>query len=82
MSHELYRAQEKKKHIQVPEWKETPEEKRARIEDRIRELEYALYPEGTNIITLPKGFNENDFEKMEKEYLALIDEYKNLYGII
>ncbi len=81
MPHELYGASEKKSPIQIPEWEESPAEKKAKMEDRIRELECIFYPEGTNIITLPEGFEENDLKKMEEEYHTLKKEHKKLYGI-
>ncbi len=81
MSHELYKP-EKKKSIQIPKWEESAEENKAGMEDQIKELEYILFPEGTNVITLPKGFGEHDLKKIEEENYALIDKHKKLYGIL
>lgn len=84
--HGLFR--QKKEPIK-PEWEEDKEaekesEKEKEIElllKQIKEIEDILFPDNTNVVTLPQGMDENMvIEKLENKRQELIEKYKKLTG--
>lgn len=78
VEHNLYR--QKKDPPAIPDWmqkekEDDPSKKIKVLEKRIREIEYMLFPESSNVITIPRGV---DPEKIEEEYKLLKAEYKKL----
>lgn len=84
--HSLYKQPSEK--IKIPEgWdnkkiidKKNPEfQELQNMEERIQILEPIIFPEGSNVITLPEGFDPDiSIEDLEKEYKSLIPKYKEL----
>ncbi len=70
-----------------PEWEDKEDEqlkKEKEIEEvlkQIKEIEDILFPDNSNVITLPQGMSENtSTENLEKRHQALLEKYKELTG--
>jgi len=47
--------------------KEKDYEKIEKLENEIRDIEQMLYPQGSNVITIPEGMTEKDFDNLDKD---------------
>ena len=60
--------------------KEKDYEKIEKLENEIREIEQMIYPQGSNVITIPEGMTEKDFDNLENKHKELIAQLKEEMG--